>query len=141
MPGGRLELPWTFKGPTDFKSVASTNSAIPAKYSFQLFFWRPGGDLHSCARFCRPLPSYSVTRPKKRVSGIEPPSLPWQGSVITTILHPLKWCRDPDLHWGHQVFQTCALLPELSRLIKWWTMQDSNLRPSGCKPDALNQLS
>ncbi len=24
-------------------------------------------------------------------------------------------CRDPDLHWGRQAFQACALLPELSR--------------------------
>ena len=27
--------------------------------------------------------------------------------------------RDPDLHWGRQVFQTCALLPELSRRWKY----------------------
>lgn len=25
----------------------------------------------------------------ERVSGIEPPSLPWQGSIIATIRHPL----------------------------------------------------
>ena len=28
-----------------------------------------------------------------------------------------EWCRVPDFHWGRQDFQSCALLPELTRQI------------------------
>ena len=56
--------------PKDFKSFVSSNSTTPAKLTFRQIFninlnqkLRPGGDLHSCKRFCRPLPSCLGTRP------------------------------------------------------------------------------
>ena len=31
--------------------------------------------------------------------------------------------------------------PRSAQASKWWTLTDSNRRPSACKADALNQLS
>ena len=76
------------------------------------------------------------------------------------------WCRGPESNWGHRSFQGRALPAELPRrghagttgfepaisgvtiqrlrpdwttspYVTQWARQDSNLRPSGCKPDAL----
>ncbi len=46
-----------------------------------------------------------------------------------------EWCRDPDLHWGRQDFQSCALLPELSR-----QNRDENERPILPKPLQMSTL-
>ena len=34
-------------------------------------------------------------------------------------------------------FDLISKLPKNGDFINWWAMQDSNLRPPGCKPDAL----
>ena len=56
----------------------------------------------------------------------------------------VKWCRDPDLNWGHQHFQCCALPTELSRQKDRHNgrpfksgRRDSNSRPSPWQGDVL----
>ncbi len=42
----------------------------------------------------------------ERVSGIEPPSLPWQGSVIATIRHPQR-TKFPGNFYVAETFKFC----------------------------------
>ena len=40
---------------------------------------------------------------------------PWQGDALPLSHFRMIWCRDPELNWGHEDFQSSALPTELSR--------------------------
>lgn len=84
-----------------------------------------------------------LTDPKSVVLPLDDPP-----STSPTRLHrarfPALWCRDPDLNWGHQHFQCCALPTELSRQKSRPDgrplesgRRDSNSRPSPWQGDVL----
>ncbi len=51
----------------------------------------------------------------ERKTGFEPAALALARRCSTTEPLPHRWCRDPELNWGHEDFQSSALPTELSR--------------------------
>ncbi len=75
----------------------------------------------------------------ERVSGVEPPSLNWQSSIITAILHP-HLVPESGVEPESTVFQTAALTT-LGTPAFLWALRDSDPRPSRCKRDALSHCA
>ena len=74
MPGARLELAQEFNFPTDFKSVASADSAIRAK-----LFWLEGTKLHNHESMNALLSHESLRREaesNRRISVLQTDALP-----------------------------------------------------------------
>ncbi len=59
-----------------------------------------------------------LCRLTKKWSGrrdLNPRPSPWQGDALPLSHFRINWCRDPELNWGHEDFQSSALPTELSR--------------------------
>ena len=99
LPGGRIELPRGFKSPTDFKSVASADSAIRAGKALRIYFAKQTIPADKSVASADSLPAagrrhpgtikkcsiYPITTNQAR-GGIEPPYIGFADRCITTLL-------------------------------------------------------
>ena len=74
--------------------------------------------------------------------GIEPLQEDSKSSALPLCKSPvLKLERVEGIEPSHRPWQGCRLPLHHTRVINWWTRQDSNLPHSACKADALpNEL-